>query len=110
MTTPHITDVQIGWRVYAGSEEIGEVTRIDAEALEVERGRLRHHQYRFPRNLVREATDGVVDLDVEPGIVDTFESRPSSSTGQLPDEYRRLEYGEDVSEPSVPIDTYPILK
>jgi hypothetical protein len=110
MTTPRITDIQVGWRVFAGSEEIGEVTQVDADALDVERGRLRHRQYRFPRNLIREANDGVVDLDVDPGTVDTFESAPSSDPGQLPNEYRRLEYGEDVPEPRVPIDTYPTLK
>lgn len=110
MTTPHITDIQVGWRVFAGSEQVGAVAQIDADALEVERGRLRHHRYRFPRDLVREATDGVVDLDVEPSMIDTFESGSSSTPDRLPDDYRRLELGEDVRERSVPIDTHPTLK
>lgn len=110
MTTSHIADIQVGWRVFAGSEQIGEVTRIRDDALEVERGRLRRHLYRFPRSLVKEATDGVVDLELEAGGIDEFEADDPPAGVDLPDEYRRLEFREDVTERVVPIDTQPTLK
>lgn len=110
MTTPHITDIQVGWRVFAGSEEVGEVTRIDDDGLDVGRGRIRHHDYHFPRTLIKEALDGVVDLDLDPGAVDEYESGRQPDPEQLPDEYRRLEFGQDVPERIDPIDTQQIVK
>jgi hypothetical protein len=64
---PHgIEDVQKGWKVFAGSEELGEVTEIAPHEIVVSKGGLiGKHEYHVPADLVEDADEGIVDLNVD---------------------------------------------
>jgi hypothetical protein len=65
--------IQKGWKVFAGSEEVGEVTDVGAHDISVRRGTLLRHEFRIPEEYVAEAADGVVDLNVDRGTVESLE-------------------------------------
>jgi hypothetical protein len=90
MTSLYSNDIQTGWKVFAGAEEIGEVTGVGERDFEVRRGILRQHHYQIPMAYVAEATGGVVDLNVEASVLDTLEVDRDAQE-ELPEEYLRLE-------------------
>ncbi len=87
MSTPFIADIQVGWKVFAGAEQIGTVEAVGDRHLEVTQGWLRRHRYRIPTKYVAEATDGVVDLVIDPAAVDQFEPgrQDASATDRVTD-------------------------
>ena len=103
MTSPYVADIQVGWKVFAGPEQIGEVTQVADDTLEVTRGTLRRHHYRIPKKYVTEATDGVVDLRIDPAAVGEFDAdRPAT-----PDDPGGFERVEDLGDPVDPADQPP---
>jgi hypothetical protein len=95
MTTDHINDIQVGWKVFAGSEEVGAVNSVGDAVLEVRRGGVIHQRsFRIPASLIAEASDGVVDVTVDPSELDRLEVTPAEDSGPLPEESRRLEMHE----------------
>ena len=60
-----IEDVQRGWKVFAGPEELGSVKEVAADGIVVEKGVINRHEYRVPADLVEDAGDGIVDLNVD---------------------------------------------
>ena len=110
-----VLDVQQGWKVFAQADEIGEVVDVGSNTFDVRTGTLIQHTYRIPEGQIAEAADGLVDLRIDRETVETMEvdgdgSRPAarddasatSSDGadlamdELPDEYRRIEFGEEI--------------
>lgn len=83
MTSPFVADIQVGWKVFAGPEQIGQVTAVAAETLEVTRGTFRRHHYRIPKKYITEATDGVVDLRIDPAAVGEFDTDALPTTDDL---------------------------
>lgn len=69
-----IEDVQKGWKVYAGSEELGRVEEVGDDELVVGRGRLVHHTYRVPAAYVDDVTPGIVDLKVDRATIESVQS------------------------------------
>lgn len=70
MPSPTLEEVQPGWRVFAGPDQVGTVADTREHEIEVTRGTLIRHTYRVPETYVRDADDGVVDLLIDR---DTFE-------------------------------------
>ena len=60
-----IEDIQRGWKVFAGPEELGSVKEVAANGLLVEKGVINRHEYHVPAELVEDAGDGIVDLNVD---------------------------------------------
>ena len=73
MTNVHFVDVQHGWKVFAGAEEIGSVVGVSNDCLEVQRGLLRRHLYRIPTKYIEEAGEGLVDLNLDRSTLETME-------------------------------------
>ncbi|HET7026535.1 MAG TPA: hypothetical protein VFI28_02465 [Candidatus Limnocylindrales bacterium] len=73
MPSTILEDVQPGWHVYAGTEEVGRVADLGEHELSVRRGTLIHHTYRVPEVFVAEAYDGVVDLAIDKPAFDRLE-------------------------------------
>jgi hypothetical protein len=73
MTSQQTFEIENGWKVFAGSEEVGEVVDVATDHLDVKRGTFRHHLYRIPKSYVAEATEGVVDLKLGRSHVDALE-------------------------------------
>ena len=67
MGTPILEDVQKGWKVFAGADEIGRVDEVDDDALTVSKGLLVRHTYRVPAEVVQgvDEEEGVFDLTVD---------------------------------------------
>jgi hypothetical protein len=65
MTDPLLEDIERGWKVFAGAEELGKVDAVDAHELVVSKGTLVKHTYHVPAELVEEVSPGVVDLKVD---------------------------------------------
>ena len=66
---PHVTqstaeNIRQGWKVFAGSDAIGEVAYVKGDELGVKSGRLVRHEYVIPIEYVSDAADGVVDLTI----------------------------------------------
>ena len=57
-------NIRQGWKVYAGSDVIGEVAYVRGDELGVKSGRLIKHEYVIPIEYVSDAADGVVDLNI----------------------------------------------
>lgn len=122
-----LLDVQQGWKVFAQADEIGEVVDVGATTFDVRTGTLMQHTYRIPEADIVEAADGLVDLRIDRQTVETMEvdengERPveqgsdtaPDSTGdvamdELPDDYRRIEFGENVDVPPDPRDGTSIV-
>lgn len=107
MTHPTILDVQKGWKVFAGADEIGHVTDVLPDAIDVQHGTLIRHTYRIPEAHINEASDGVVDLSVDRGTVEALEvdaDADDDPAAALPDEYRHIEYPLEGSAPRDPIE------
>jgi hypothetical protein len=75
MTSATLHDVQRGWKVFAGDQEIGAVTEIGTDSLTVAKGTLMRHEYRIPADLIAEAAEGVVDLSVERDVIEALPTR-----------------------------------
>ena len=73
MGSATLEDIQKGWKVYAGSEEVGEVADVGEHAISVRRGTILRREFRVPEEWVTEATDGVVDLSVDRSMVEAME-------------------------------------
>lgn len=107
MTHPTILDVQKGWRVYAGADEIGHVTDVLLDAIDVQHGTLIRHTYRIPEAHISEASEGVVDLSLDRESVQALElgaDADAESVDALPEEYRHIEYPLEGSAPKDPIE------
>lgn len=67
MGTPILEDIQKGWKVFAGAEEIGRVDDVGDDALTVSKGLLVRHTYRVPAEVVQDVDEGegVIDLAVD---------------------------------------------
>lgn len=111
MTQVRLDDIQRGWKVFAGSEEVGEVESVEGRHLDVQRGLLFKHSYRIPETYIAEAADGVVDLGVDLDVVERLErgSDRSDQAAKLPEEYQRLEM-DDVSPSVEPRDPGPFAR
>ena len=72
----HVTveDIRQGWKVYAGSEAIGEVAYVRGQEVGVKSGRLVKHEYVIPIEYVGDAADGVVDLNIGRDVVTELHS------------------------------------
>jgi len=75
MTTVDLQNVQRGWKVFAGDQEIGNVAEVATDELTVAKGTLVRHAYRIPADKVAEAADGVVDVEIDPAELTTFETK-----------------------------------
>ncbi len=64
MTQATAENIRQGWKVYAGSDRIGEVAYVTGAELGVKSGRLIKHEYVIPIEFVVDAADGVVDLKI----------------------------------------------
>ena len=71
----HVTaeNIRQGWRVYAGSDIIGEVAYVRGDEFGVKRGRIVKHEYVIPIKYVSAAADGVVDLQIDRDAVSRLE-------------------------------------
>lgn len=99
MTQSLPTAIHSGMKVFAGSDEIGKVTAVRDRDFEVTRGLIFRHVYVIPTQYVAEATEGVVDLNIDKEEVERLETT-HVAVDDLPEEYRRLEsiddsYGRD---------------
>ena len=65
MSTIALEDIQVGWKVFIGADEVGRVTESDHAELVVKRGNLIKKTIRVPRDEIVEAADGVVDLRLD---------------------------------------------
>jgi hypothetical protein len=74
MPSATLVDIQKGWKVFAGAEELGEVTDVGQHAISVRRGTILRHEFQIPEEYVAEATDGVVDLNVDRATVESMEA------------------------------------
>ena len=71
---PHgIEDVQKGWKVFAGSDELGSVTEIAPDEIVVSKGVINKHEYHVPADLVEDADEGIVDLNVDRETVERIQ-------------------------------------
>jgi hypothetical protein len=68
-----IEDIQRGWKVFAGSEELGSVKEIGVDEIVVEKGMINRHAYHVPADLVEDAGEGVVDLTVDRAEVERLQ-------------------------------------
>jgi hypothetical protein len=75
MTHASLQEVQRGWKVYAGNQQVGTVSAVAPDQLTLEKGRLMRHHYRVPIERVAEAAAGVVDLNIGPGEMVAFETK-----------------------------------
>ncbi len=64
MTQALTENIRLGWKVFAGSDAIGEVAYIGDHEFGVKSGRLVKHEYVIPIDYVSDAADGVVELKV----------------------------------------------
>jgi hypothetical protein len=71
---PHgLEDVQKGWKVFAGSDELGSVTEVAPDEIVVTKGVLNKHEYHVPADLVEDADEGIVDLNVDLATVERLQ-------------------------------------
>ncbi len=68
-----LNDVQPGWKVFAGPDQVGTVSQAAPEELYVQRGTLFRHTYRVPEQVVGTAEDGVVDLLIDRNAFEDLE-------------------------------------
>ncbi len=118
-----LLEVQQGWKVFAQADEIGEVVDVGSTTFDVRTGTLMQHTYRIPESDIVEAADGLVDLRIDRETVETMEidenADASSDSGpggpgdvamnELPDDYRRIEFGDDLNVPPEPRDGTTIV-
>ena len=69
-----IEDVQKGWKVFAGPDELGSVKEVADDQLVVTKGLINRHEYRVPADLIEDADPehGIVDLSVDRATVEQF--------------------------------------
>jgi hypothetical protein len=68
-----IEDVQKGWKVFAGPEELGSVKEVGTDEMVVSKGVINRHEYRVPAELIEEADEGIVDLTVDRETVERLQ-------------------------------------
>ena len=73
MTDPVLEDVQRGFKVYAGADELGKVDAVDEHELVVSKGTLVKHTYHVPAEFIEEVSPGVVDLKVDRQTIEDFQ-------------------------------------
>jgi hypothetical protein len=73
MGSATLGDIQKGWKVFAGAEEVGEVADVEEHAISVRRGTILRREFRVPEEYVTEAMDGVVDLSIDRDTVESME-------------------------------------
>lgn len=95
MTHTTAMNVRPGWKVYSGSEQIGEIDSIRDDHVIVRKGTLIRHFYALPMSMIDQASDGIVDLNVDREAVERLEldGGPSDAhtADELPKEYRQVE-------------------
>ncbi len=67
-------NIRQGWKVFAGSDPIGEVAYVRGNEFGVKSGRLVKHEYVIPIEYVSDAADGVVDLKIGRDAVTRLEA------------------------------------
>jgi hypothetical protein len=67
-------NIRQGWKVFAGSDVIGEVAYVRGGEFGVKSGRLVKHEYVIPIECVSDAADGVVDLNISRDAVTRLEA------------------------------------
>jgi hypothetical protein len=75
MPNATLEEVQPGWKVFAGADEVGKVAEAREHELDVRRGTIFQHTYRVPEVYVRDADDGIVDLSIDRGTFEDLEVR-----------------------------------
>jgi hypothetical protein len=73
MTDPQLEDVEPGWKVYAGGDELGKVDAVDEHELVVSKGLLVKHTYHVPAEFIEEVSPGVVDLKVDRQTIENLQ-------------------------------------
>jgi hypothetical protein len=68
-----IEDIQPGWKVFAGSEELGSVKEVGQDELLVSKGLINRREYHVPADLVEDANEGIVDLTVDRASVEALQ-------------------------------------
>jgi hypothetical protein len=68
-----IEDIQPGWKVFAGPEELGSVREVGEEEILVTKGLLNRREYHVPADLVEDANEGIVDLSVDRAAVEALQ-------------------------------------
>jgi hypothetical protein len=68
-----IEDIQKGWKVYAGADELGSVKEVGTDEIIVSKGVLNKHEYHVPADFVENADEGVVDLTVDRETVERLQ-------------------------------------
>ena len=73
--SPILEDVQKGWKVYAGADEIGRVDEVGDDSLTVSKGLLVRRTYRVPAEVVQDVDEGegVIDLTVDRETLETLQ-------------------------------------
>jgi hypothetical protein len=71
-----IEDVQRGWKVFAGPDELGSVKDVGDGELVVTKGIINRHEYHVPAELIEETDPehGVVDLSVDRAALEQREA------------------------------------
>jgi hypothetical protein len=82
MPNATLDTIQKGWKVFAGSEEVGEVMEVGSHDISVRRGTILRHEFRVPEEYVVEAADGVVDLNADRATIDSLEAGMPVDDGQ----------------------------
>jgi hypothetical protein len=73
LTQATAENIRQGWKVFAGSDVIGEVAYVRSGEFGVKSGRLVKHEYVIPIEYVSDAADGVVDLNISRDAVTRLE-------------------------------------
>lgn len=73
MSTVALQDIQVGWKVYIASDEVGQVAEVGHDDLAVKQGTLIKKTIRVQRAEIDEAGDGVVDLRPDPATKAKFD-------------------------------------
>jgi hypothetical protein len=68
-----IEDIQPGWKVFAGSDELGSVKEVGVDEILVAKGVINRHEYHVPADMVEDAGEGIVDLNVDRTAVEALQ-------------------------------------
>jgi hypothetical protein len=69
-----IEDVQKGWKVFAGADELGSVKEVGSDEIVVSKGVINRHEYHVPADLVESADEGIVDLAIDRETLERIQS------------------------------------
>jgi hypothetical protein len=104
-----IDQVQPGWKVFLGADDLGEVAAVEDGEILVRYGRIRPDAFRIPTSLVAEADDGIVDLKADQETLDQVraargDERDSALAGSGRATGSRREYRRPGRDPNEPLD------